>query len=437
MTDSESPDVFRSKSQRGAGVRRMNRRPLMLVFGVFIAVASVVMYTVVQKQDQQQAKSAAERPKADPATAVGVLDDAPHAGLIAPVEPPAVPTDAVATAPRRSARRSESNQPAAPSPQHAAPGDSSAWTAEWQQYRQQQQQVAQAHMQAALAALSATPNVGDFQDRGTGSDRPRSVAEMLAAAAGGGPNIDGQMDRLMQLASSATAGMGMAGSIDENNAKGKADWLNSPADPADYLPTGRKPLVSPYEIKTGTIIPGVMIGGINSDLPGQIIGQVRENVWDTATGDHLLIPLGSRLVGTYDNQVTRGQSRVLVAWTRIIYPDGSSLDLGGMPGSDQAGYAGMKDKVNNHYWRVFGDAMMLSLFSAGIQLSQPEVDATNGNATYTNQQIIAASIGQQLGQAGMQIVQKNMNIQPTLEIRPGYLFNVMVTKDIIVSPWKG
>lgn len=158
-------------------------------------------------------------------------------------------------------------------------------------------------------------------------------------------------------------------------------------------------------------------------------------MYDSATGKHLLIPAGAKLIGVYDNQVTRGQSRVLVAWTRIVYPDASTLELGSMPGADQGGYAGMKDKVNRHYWRVFGDAMMLSLFSAGIQLSQPN-DDTIGTGP-TSQEIVAASIGQQLGQTGMQITQQNLRIQPTLEIRPGLRFNVMVNKDIILRPWTG
>jgi len=435
---SDSPDVFRSKTQRGAGVRRMNRRPLMIVFGVFVLVMAVVGYTVIEKAEMDQAKGVKERPKADPATAAAVLTGAPQAGLIAPVEvePQPVPTDN-----RRAPRRTTpAGPPVAPAAQSAAPGDTSAYTAEWQQYRQQQSQVAQAKMQAAMSALGATPAVGEFMDRtasavgGAGMPQLPPGLAGLAGMMGGG----GELDRLAQLANEQTAmAMSQLGGTDDNNAKGKQEWLNSPVDPADYLPHGRRPLLSPFEIKTGTIIPGVMIGGINSDLPGQIIGQVRENVWDSATGKHLLIPLGSRLVGTYDNQVTRGQSRVLVAWTRIIYPDGSSLDLGGMPGADQGGYAGLKDKVNNHYWRVFGDAMLLSLFSAGIQLSQPEVDTSSGNGAYSNQQIIAAAIGQQLGQAGMQMVQKNMNIQPTLEIRPGYRFNIMVTKDMVLAPWEG
>ncbi len=92
--------------------------------------------------------------------------------------------------------------------------------------------------------------------------------------------------------------------------------------------------ISPYELKAGTVIPAIMVGGINSDLPGQILGQVRENVYDTATGRHILIPQGSKLVGTYDNAITTGQERVLVAWTRIIYPDSSSIDLGKMPGAE-------------------------------------------------------------------------------------------------------
>ncbi|WLT40252.1 hypothetical protein NON20_23990 (plasmid) [Synechocystis sp. B12] len=226
----------------------------------------------------------------------------------------------------------------------------------------------------------------------------------------------------------------LRGDPDENRAAEKSAWLDSPPAAKDYLPTGRKPLVSAFEVKAGTVIPGVMIGGINSDLPGQIIGQVSENVWDTATGRHLLIPQGSRLLGTYSNQVTRGQSRVLVGWQRIIYPDGSSLDIEGMPGVDQAGAGGFRDKVNNHYGRVFGDALLMSLFAAGIQLSQPEAQV---GGSYDSQQIVAASLGQQLGQAGMQITQRNLNIQPTLEIRPGYRFNVMVTRDFVVRPWEG
>ncbi|MFC7208806.1 TrbI/VirB10 family protein [Comamonas endophytica] len=176
------------------------------------------------------------------------------------------------------------------------------------------------------------------------------------------------------------------------------------------------------------------MSGVNSDLPGQIIGRVAEAVYDSATGSQLLIPPGATLIGTYDSSVTLGQSRALVVWKRIIYPDSSSISLDGMPGADQGGYAGFHDKVNNHYGRLFGHGLLLSLFSAGIQLSQPQ--AQNGE-NYSSSQIIAGSLGQQMGQLGMQMAQRNMNIQPTLQIRPGYEFNVMVTKDIILPTWEG
>ena len=176
-----------------------------------------------------------------------------------------------------------------------------------------------------------------------------------------------------------------------------------------------------------------MIGGVSSDLPGQILGQVSENVYDTATGRFILIPQGAKLVGTYDNSVTTGQERVLVAWTRIIFPDASALDLGKMPGADEGGFAGFHDEVDDHFLKVFGNAILLSVVSAGVQLSQG--NANNQTSGLTTQQTIAAALGQQLGQLGQETARRNMQVQPTLEIRPGYRFVVMVTKDIVLRPW--
>ena len=213
-----------------------------------------------------------------------------------------------------------------------------------------------------------------------------------------------------------------------NGQSAKRDFLNVEPVAADYLHYARVAPLSPYEVKAGTVIPANMIGGINSDLPGLLLAQVSENVYDSATGRYLLIPQGAKLVGTYDNGVTFGQSRVLVGWQRIIYPDGSSIDLGRMPGADQSGYAGFKDKVNNHLFRLFSEALLLSIFSAGVQLGQPQ--ASSGN-NYNSSQIVAAAIAGQMGELGMEIVRRNMDVAPTLEIRPGYSFNVMVTKDMV------
>jgi type IV secretion system protein VirB10 len=190
----------------------------------------------------------------------------------------------------------------------------------------------------------------------------------------------------------------------------------------------------PLELKTGTVIPSVMVTGINSDLPGNIIAQVSQNVWDTARGQHLLIPQGAKLFGTYDSRVVYGQERVLVAWNRLVFPDGSAFTLGAMPGNDMAGYAGYSDEVNNHYLRIFGSAILMSLITGGMAYTMDSMDASGSSGTAntpTMQQEMTSALAAQLGQATLQLLQKNLNIKPTLEIRPGYQFNVIVTKDLV------
>ena len=196
-----------------------------------------------------------------------------------------------------------------------------------------------------------------------------------------------------------------------------------------------------YEVKAGTIIPAILQTGINSDLPGQIIAKVRRNVFDTTTGKDVLIPQGATLIGVYSSQVSYGQRRCLMVWNRIIYPDGQNLNLEGMSGADLEGYSGIEDNVNNHYWRIFGNAILMSIFAAGAQVATTGFNNnTNNNGnTNTNQasQIMAGVLGMQMGQAGMAMIQKNMNIQPTLEIRPGNEFNVLVTRDVAFrKPYK-
>ena len=187
-----------------------------------------------------------------------------------------------------------------------------------------------------------------------------------------------------------------------------------------------------YEVKTGAVIPGIMVTGINSDLPGNIIAQVSQNVFDTATGNHLLLPQGAKLFGVYDSRVIYGQERVLVAWNRVVFPDGSAVTLGAMPGSDMSGYAGYTDKVDNHYFRIFGSAILMSMISGGMAYTMDTLDNSGGDSDNpTLQNEMGSALASQLGQTTMQLLQKNLNIKPTLEIRPGYQFNVIVTKDMV------
>lgn len=196
-----------------------------------------------------------------------------------------------------------------------------------------------------------------------------------------------------------------------------------------YLDSSLQKPVSPYEVKAGTIIPALFETGINSDLPGTITARVSRNIYDTVSGNYLLIPQGTKVLGHYDSQVAYGQERVLMAWSRLIFPNGDSFDLQGQPGVDLAGMSGIGDKVNHHTFRVFGSALMFSLFGAAGQLSQPKNER---NQFPSNGQIIFGAIGQQLTQTGAQLVMKNMDIQPTIEIRPGAKFNILLTKDMVL-----
>lgn len=194
-----------------------------------------------------------------------------------------------------------------------------------------------------------------------------------------------------------------------------------------------RPSITPYEVKAGSLVPAVSITQANSDLPGQLIAQVRENVFDTATGAHLLIPQGTRAIGVYDSLVAFGQERVLVAWQRLIFPNGSSLNLESMPGTDLAGAAGFHDRVQRDYIRIFGGAILLSAISAGLQISQGTFAAANQAAdTRDLREILAAALGQNLGELGTEMARRNLNVQPTLEIRSGYRFNIAVMKDLVL-----
>ena len=183
---------------------------------------------------------------------------------------------------------------------------------------------------------------------------------------------------------------------------------------------------SPYEVKAGTIIPAVLITGINSDLPGMITAQVREQVFDSTTGKYLLIPQGSKIIGTYNSNVSYGQNRALVVWSRLIFPNGSSINLGGMNGIDLAGYAGYADKVDNHWKRLIGGVVLSSLLAGTAQSNST---GNNFKSQFTNQ------VGNEINRAGQKITRKNLDIQPTIKIRPGFSINVMVNKDIILKPY--
>lgn len=216
-----------------------------------------------------------------------------------------------------------------------------------------------------------------------------------------------------------------ASSADNNNSNEPRNW---------QLPNT---LEAPkaLTVNTGFVIPATLITGVNSDLPGHLIGQVSQNVYDTATGQYLLIPQGTKLFGIYNSGILFGQERVMVAWNRLVYPDGRTLDLGQMAGSDMGGYSGFTDQVNNHYWKLFKSAFLLSMVTASVTYTDNKY--VNDKDTTSASSAMAEALGNELGSVTTELIRKHMNVAPTLEIRSGYRFNVIVNKDISFNaPYK-
>jgi type IV secretion system protein TrbI len=197
----------------------------------------------------------------------------------------------------------------------------------------------------------------------------------------------------------------------------------------DYLKYTRTPPLSRFEIKAGWEIPAALEQGLNSDLPGELKALVMSNVYDTATGQYLLIPQGARVVGAYNSRVGYGQNGVQVAWNRVIFPDGSAIDLNGMAGLDVQGNSGLRDKVDHHYKQLFGFAVLTSMFDAALAVSQSRQQSVLIYPSAIQETESAA--GREVSQLGTQITRKNLNVQPTIRIPAGYKFNIRVNRDIL------
>jgi type IV secretion system protein VirB10 len=190
------------------------------------------------------------------------------------------------------------------------------------------------------------------------------------------------------------------------------------------------PPAAPWTLSAGTTIPASLITGLSSDLPGLVLAQVTQAVRDSATGRAVLIPQGARLIGRYDNVVAFGQRRALLVWQRIVLPDGSSLDLDNMPATDLAGFAGLEDRVDFHTWRLLKGIALSTLLGVGTELSL-------GSGESDLVRAIRESAQQNGARAGDQITQRNLDVQPTLRVRPGWPVRAIVHKDLVLRPWRG
>lgn len=474
--DEMSPDASPGEqSNKRSGVRRVNNLPLYLIGGglsVFLLIMLLVASDRAAKQNEQ-AQAVAQKKGGDTNNFAREIAGNQMDGIVqAKALPLAAPT---LDAPASSVAVARQNLDAPPTP----PGGGQLQPPSSQQMAQQPgslvdeqaERIRQMKDQMLLEAIRAKSGVAYAPPRSAGSSQGITSAGMAGALAAPPATreealqriaaVRQQLDaatrddptaaykaRLQQLQAAgvipASAGAGQGGGLDGGAPKlmqaaaGRNDagqLAGSGQGDRWRLESQPEAPHSLFELRAGFVVPAMLISGINSQLPGQIMAQVSQDVYDTPLGKYKLIPQGSRLVGTYSSDVAYGQSRILIGWQRIIFPDGKAMDIGSMPGADSAGYAGFNDKVNNHYFRLFGSAFLMSAVTAGVALSQPDQGPTNGRATASS--AMSEALGQQLGQVTAQLISKNLNIAPTLEIRPGYRFNVMVTKDMTFSkPYK-
>jgi type IV secretion system protein TrbI len=219
----------------------------------------------------------------------------------------------------------------------------------------------------------------------------------------------------------------------QNGQDSKLLFVNGPVDRRTTTPDRLSRPVSPFVVQAGTIIPAALITGIRSDLPGQITAQVTEPIFDSPTGRSKLIPQGARLIGIYDSQVAFGQSRVLLVWTRLIMPNGRSIVLERQQGADAGGYSGLVDEVDNHWGELFKAALLSTVLGVGAEVGS---GADTGNNTAILQ-ALRLGAANSLNQTGQQLVRRNLNIQPTLTIRPGFPVRVLVSRDLVLEPYRG
>lgn len=390
------------------GLRRVNNLPVWLGMAAFLGFLAIIGMVVMQRSEAEHKTKAAAQKVKQPNGAASVLAEAKNQHYIGP---PKIPRPKSVSVPVKMPENP--NMPPAP-PQKV---DAKTQTPEEKEAEQIEKQKFQEFQEAVKAKTAVQVNYVQSGNQWSAPVPTGGAASQKLAQAGRGMDGPGFNDPV-------------AGASPDKRAA--QNFYNQFASRGDRWRLDSK-LEAPrtrYELRAGFVVPAVMISGINSNLPGEVIAQVSENVYDTATGKYLLIPQGSRLVGTYSSSIGYGQERVLVAWQRIVFPDGRALDIGAMPGADSAGYAGFHDKVNNHYLRTFGSAILMSAIIAGVSMSQPN-NSNSYNGQVNARDALSEALGQSLGMTMSQMIQKNLNISPTLEIRPGYRFNVMAVKDLV------
>ena len=437
-----------------SGGKRLSKKSRVVLMAIAIGLGGLILVGVMTAGSKPTGKPAQPYTSGGgnvgvvrPATAIMIAharaeEQAARARSLSQAARPASSTPAMGFVPGTSSSGAQANgtdpsgsagaagNAASPFPARAesGPGGPQAQTPQAQYYawvqRQKYQRLENAQA-TARAALTAKPldggGAGGAMDTAGGASSAIGAAGGLPHALSGARSLlDMQRALLGHKSARASTNAGES-------------FLHRRADAGGYLPDAEIPALGRHELIAGSVIPAVLVTGINSNLPGTVTAEVRQTVYDSFHPDVVLIPQGTRLIGEYSSNVGYGQSRVLVAWDELILPNGSTVDLKRMEGVNSQGQAGLRDLVHNHYLRTFGSAILMSALGVAAQLSQPQSSSVlqSQNAGQT----AAGAAADSINQVAAQLLERNLNVAPTLIIRPGFTFNVMVNKTMILSAY--
>lgn len=409
-------------------IRRLNRLPIVVAIVLVVAFFGIIIYGLSSRGLRFGGDELTTTPGSAPASRFGdQLTQGVPDGIIGEPAPIILQPTPVQPAEGTPEPGPLSDPLVIPTPQGGLEAEE-AWRARLE--REQDEQFLRELQRQRMASLQADSAAYDSPITVSLQELEVVSSESAMPGSGQAPNTGSGLPSNASDLYAAAMQAGLLGQNEDPNGQGaKAEFFNQDIADLGYLPNRVVDQMSPFELKRGSVIPATLVTGINSDLPGRIIAQVSQNVFDSATGRLLLIPQGSKLFGRYDSKVTHGQNRVLVIWTDIVFPNGSTLQIGGMAGVDPAGYGGFKDQVDNHFFETFGSAILVALIGAGTEMMlPPEGQGANSN---TPENSARESFAETFTELTEQTTSRNMDVQPTLEIRPGYRFNVLVDQDIV------
>lgn len=390
-----------SLKNKPTGIQRIRRSPLVMVFVIFAVIVVMQIFNLSKKKQMRIEKQKKATEQAATAGVSGVIGSQWFEDKI--YDKPLLPVDPIKTSLETEGL-----------PTHGALGNNSN--------NQTQINVDEKKQDDELKHIEQQQLVDNKKEYYNAIKSTGQLARFK------NPQSTEHMDR-NDVAGSKESFATQQRSMDDIAENDRERFLRKGVMPGDYLPHTRQQALSKFEIKAGTLIPISLLTAISSEIPGYIVAQVRETVRDTRTGAFVLIPQGTKCLGTY-TEATNGQTRASIVWTRLIYPDGSSLNLEEAPGVDTKGNTGVKDRVNNHYLRTYLSHIILGAAGAGYQFLSP--DKKQNEALDT----VASSVGQQLAQTSSEITRKNLNQPPTITVKSGFRCNILITRDLVLPPWQ-